>query len=381
MAEPADAAADQAFGADLYRGLPSAGNLVFSPASIAAALRMTLCGARGATAAELARALHLDSPAEAAGGLALLSAALAGPHGDALVFRAPNTMWLQAGYPIEPSFTATLRQAAAVSVRDADFIRAAGAARQEINDLISKQTEGKITDLIPPGVLDADTRLVLANAIYLKAAWLHPFPEAATRDAPFQLAGGAPPADVATMRLTETLRYLRGDGFQAVMLPYRDGQLAMTIALPDGPLDPLPPALAGGLGGLAGLAGLASQFTRRRVTLALPRFRQQSRLGLGPVLRDLGVRLAFDPREADFTGITTAEPLHVSAVVHQAYIDVNEQGTEAAATTAVAMAAMASMRPADPVTMIVDRPFLFAITDTAAGLPLFAGRVSDPRPG
>jgi serine protease inhibitor len=377
MAEPAHAvaaAADQAFGADLYRSLPPAGNLVFSPASIAAALRMTLCGARGATAAELARALHLGRPAEAAGGLALLSAALDGPHGEALVFRAPNTMWVQAGYPIEPSFTATLRQAAAVSVRDADFIRAAGAARQEINDLISKQTEGKITDLIPPGALDAYTRLVLANAIYLKAAWLHPFPEAATRDAPFQLAGGAPPADVATMRLTETLRYLRGDGFQAVMLPYRDGQLAMTIALPDGPLDPLPPALAGGL------AGLAGQLTRRRVTLALPRFRQETRLGLGPVLRDLGVRLAFDPQEADFTGITAAEPLHVSAVVHQAYIDVNEQGTEAAAATAVTMA-MASMRLADPVTMIVDRPFLFAITDTATGLPLFAGRVSDPRPG
>jgi serpin B len=375
MAEPADAAADQAFGADLYRALPSAGNLVFSPASIAAALRMTLCGARGATAAELARALHLDSPAEAAGGLALLSAALAGPHGDALVFRAPNTMWVQAGYPIEPSFTAALRQAAAVSVRDADFIRAAGAARQEINDLISKQTEGKISDLIPPGVLDTCTRLVLANAIYLKAAWLHPFPEAATQDAPFQLAAGAPPVDVATMRLTETLRYLRGDGFQAVMLPYRDGQLAMTITLPDGPLDPLPPALAGGL------AGLAGQLARRRVRLALPRFRQQSRLGLSPVLRDLGVQLAFDPQEADFTGITTEEPLHVSAVVHQAYIDVNEQGTEAVAATAVAMTAMASMRPADPVTMIVDRPFLFAITDTATGLPLFAGRVSDPRPG
>jgi serpin B len=369
------AAADEAFGAALQRMALPAGNLVFSPASIAAALRMTLCGARGQTAAEIAAALHLDDPAQAADGLRLLSAALAELPGDGLVFRAPNTMWLQAGYPVEPAFTAALRDAAAVSVRDADFLHAAEAARREINDLIAKQTEGKIHDLIAPGVLDTDTRLVLANAIYLKSAWRYPFPERATSDAPFYPGGDASPVSAPTMRLTENLPYLRGDGFQAVMLPYTGGRLAMIIALPDAPLDPLPPALADGL------ASVAGAMARHRVTLALPRFRLRTALDLVPVLRELGVRLAFDRREADFTGITTAEQLFVGAVVHQAYIDVDEQGTEAAAATAVTMRAMASMRLPDPVTMIVDRPFVFAITDTATGLPLFSGRVSDPRSG
>ncbi|HEY1916637.1 MAG TPA: serpin family protein [Streptosporangiaceae bacterium] len=368
------AAADEAFGAALQRAAASAGNLVFSPASIAAALRMTLCGARGQTADEIAAALHLDDPAQAADGLRLLSAGLAELPGDGLVFRAPNTMWLQAGYPVEPAFIAALRDAAAVSVRDADFMHAAEAARREINDLIGKQTEGKINNLIAPGVLDGDTRLVLANAIYLKSAWRYRFPEQATGDDPFHPGGDAAPVGVPTMHLTENLPYLRGNGFQAVMLPYRGDRLAMIIALPDGPLDPLPPALADGL------ASLAGQVTRHRITLALPRFRLQTALDLVPLLRELGITLAFDRHAADFTGITTAEQLFVGAVVHQAYIDVDEQGTEAAAATAVTMRAMASMRRPDPITMIVDHPFVFEIIDTVTGLPLFSGRVSDPRP-
>lgn len=368
------------FGAALYRLLAGGdGNLVFSPASIGAALQMTLCGARGDTAAELAAALRLSGPQDAADGLrlmsaGLLSAGLADVPGDGVVFRAPNTMWVQSGLPLVPQFAATLRSAAAVSVRDADFRHAAETARQEINDLVAGQTEDKITDLLGRGTLDDATRLVLVNAIYLNAAWAHPFPESATQDGPFYPAGPqtGTPVTARMMRLRANLPYLRGDGYQAVLLPYRGGRLAMTIVLPDGPLAALPPGLAGDL------AEVASRASKRNVTLVLPRFRQEGQFELIPVLRRLGVETAFGP-EADFSGITTAEPLYVSAAVHKAYIDVAEWGTEAAAATAVAIRAMAMVRPVQPVTMTVDHPFLFAITDTGTGLPLFLGQVTRPQ--
>lgn len=367
---------DDAFGAALYRLLAAEdGNLVFSPASIGAALRMALCGARGQTAAEIAAAMGLPGPQAAADGLRLLSRGLAGLPGDGVILRAPNTMWLQSGLPVQPRFTAALREAAAVSIRDADFTRAADAVRREINDLIGKQTEGKITDLLPPGTIDALTRLVLANAIYLKAAWAHPFPESATADAPFypEGAGTGSPVTVRMMRLTENLRYLREEGYQSVLLPYRGGELAMTIMLPDGPPDPPPADLAARLG------AVTRRGTSRRVTLALPRFRQEGEFGLIPALQQLGIRRAFQPDGADFTGITTAEPLFISAVMHKAYIDVDEHGTEAAAATAVVIRTTAAVRlDAPPVTMTVDHPFLFAITDASTGLLLFLGRVTRP---
>jgi serpin B len=372
------AESDAHFGADLYRLLAAdGGNLVFGSASIAAALRMALCGARGDTAAELATALHTDGQ-DAAEGLRLLSAGLAGIPSDGVVFRAPNTMWVQSGLPLLPRFTATLRAAAAVSVRDADFQRAAEQARQEINDLVAKQTEDKITGLIGPGSLAPDTRLVLVNAIYLHAAWAHKFPGRATRDAPFYPGGpgAGPPVTVRMMRLTEDLRYLHADGYQAVVLPYRGGRLAMTIVLPDGPLAALPAGLTGEL------AGLTARGRRHRVNLALPKFRQEAQFSLKDALVRLGVRQAFSAHGADFTGITTAERLHIGAVVHKAFIDVAEEGTEAAAATAVTIRAMASPRPSvQTVTMTVDHPFLFAITDTSTGLPLFLGQVAWPAAG
>ena len=160
---------------------------------------------------------------------------------------------------------------------------------------------------------------------------------------------------VPMMRRTADLAYLRADGYQAVLLPYQGSRLAMAIVLPDGPLPALAPRLAGGLGPL--LAGA----TRQSVALSLPKFRQRAGFGLIPVLRQLGVEDAFTGA-ADFSGITPQERLFISAVVHQAYIDVDEQGTEAAAATAIGMRPMALRREPDPIRMVVDRPFLFAIT-------------------
>ncbi len=198
-AEPAEARAAAAhavaaFGADMYQVLAeNAADLVFSPVSVASALRTAWYGARGQTAAELARVLHLDgSPRPedvATSGLSLApGAALAGPGGGsgngAATFRAPNTVWVQSGLPLRAEFTARLRQAAA-TLADADFAAAPDAARTLINRVIAEQTEGKITGLLPPGAVGRLTRLVLASAVYLKAAWTQPFPESATADAPF----------------------------------------------------------------------------------------------------------------------------------------------------------------------------------------------------
>jgi len=377
----AAAAADAAFGADMYQLLAEdAADTVLSPASVASALRMALAGARGQTAAELARALHLDgSPPEdvAASGLYLASAwrdgrSGGGPGGSA-IFRAPNTVWVQSGLPLRAGFTGRLSHAAATS-GDADFAAAPEAARAEINRVIAEQTEGKITGLLPPGAVTALTRLVLASAVYLKAAWTQPFPESATAGAPFYPDGPDRPAlTVPMMHLTAPQSYLRGDGYQAVLLPYRDVSLAMAVVLPDGPLAALRPKVAA-----AGLGALLAGTARHRVALSLPRFRLESAYNLIPVLRRLGVAAAFGD-DADFGGITEAVPLRIGAVAHKAYIDVDEHGTEAAAATALAMTALAAFRAPPPVTMIVDRPFLFAIIDPATGLPVFLGQVNRPR--
>jgi len=365
------AAADAALGADLFQILTEdATDTVFSPASVASALRIALCGARGQTAAELARVLNLDqdpNPQDAAAtGLRLTLTS-----GGSATFRAPNTVWIQSGLPVSAAFEARLHDA--VTLAAADFRAAPEAARTEINRVIASQTEGKISGLLPSGTITALTRLVLASAVYLKAAWTEPFPERATTDAPFNPDGrDQPPLTVPMMHGTASRAYLRGDGYQAVLLPYRDINLAMAVLLPDGPLAALRPKLAA-----AGLGGLLAGAARHQVTLSLPRFRLEAAFNLIPALRRLGVAAAFGDN-ADFGEISEAAPLRIGAVAHKAYVDVDEHGTEAAAATAVVIRAAAAMRPPPAVTMVVDRPFLFAIVDSTTGLPLFLGQVSHP---
>jgi serpin B len=364
--------ADAAFGTDLYGKLAGTGNLVFSPASIATALRMALAGARGETATELAAALHVSGPEAAAEGLGQLAGISAG---DDLTFRAPNVMWVESAATVRDEY---LRQlSGAVSVRKADFRGAPEAARQLINDTIAEQTAGKITGLIPPGVIDTLTRVVLTNAVYLNALWTQQFPVDETKQKPFHPERTGP-SPVDMMHLAARQAYHRGDGYQAVLLPYRGGSLAMALVLPDGPLSEFTGQL-GGLGGIGGLlAGLLSADSDTQVDLSLPRFRVDASFQLNDTLQGLGVRTAFTPR-ADFSGITADEPLHISAVVHKAFVDVGEKGTEAAAATAVVMRTLALVRKPQPdVQLVFDRPFLFVITDTESGLPLFLGQFARP---
>jgi serpin B len=365
------AVADDAFGADLYRVLGEGdAQTVFSPVSVAAALRMALCGARGQTATELAGALH-EAPDAAAAGLRAMSAVVndAGADGS-VTFRAPSAVWVQSGLPLLPGFTSQLGDA----LTQVGFTKDPEAARAEINRVIAEQTAGKITGLLPARAVSAATRLVLTSAIYLKAAWSDPFPETATGDAPFYPDGpDGSSLTVPMMRGAAVRMYGRGDGYQAVVLPYRGGRLAMGVVLPDGPLATLPPLIAAG-----GLRGLLARTSRYRVTLAMPRFRLEAAVDLVPVLRRLGVTEAFTG-QADFSGITEAERLLINAVAHKAYVDVDEQGTEAAAATAISFRPTAAFRAPPAVTMTIDRPFLFTIFHTPTGLPLFVGQVRQPQ--
>jgi serpin B len=365
--------ADAAFGTDMYLKLAGTGNVVFSPASIAAALRMALAGARGATAAELASVLHLSGPEEAADGLAQLAAIR---PGDDLTFRAPNVMWLESALSVLDSYRAQL--SATVSVERCDFAHAPEAARETINSTVADQTAGKITNLIPPGLINSLTKLVLTNAVYLKALWKTQFPADETKQKPFYPERSAP-APIDLMHLQAGLAYHRGDGYQAVLLPYRGGSLAMAAVLPDGPLSDLTGGLPG-LGGLGGLlTGLLHDGTECQVDLSLPRFRVDAGFMLKDTLQALGVRTAFTDA-ADFSGITRDEPLQISAVVHKAYIDVGEEGTEAAAATGVVIRQLALIRkPRPDVTLAFDRPFMYAIVETTSGLPLFLGQFTRPR--
>jgi serpin B len=367
------AVADAAFGTDLYARLAGPGSLVFSPASIAAALRMALIGARGETATEMAAVLHLPGPADARDAQQWLTDHLREARQAGLTLTAVNTAWLDRALNVRPEF---LDQP--VTVRRADFRNAAEAARQAINAAVKEQTAGKITDLIQPGMVSLATRLVLVNAIYLNARWEHQFPAGNTRKAPFYPEGTGP-SHVDMMHLDARLAYHEGDGFQSVLLPYEAGPVAMAIVAPRESLAAFTGRLPA-LGGLAGvLRGLLDGPEQCDVDLRLPKFKVTAGFLLRDTLSALGMSRAFS-EAADFSGISTDEQLWIDEAIHKAYIDVNEEGTEAAAATAVVMRALGMFRPAPArrVVLTADHPFLFAVLDTRSGLPLFLGQFTRP---
>ena len=382
---PADATAAaasiDAFGLDLLRALARGDNTVVSPASIAIAVAMAQAGAAGETASQMNAVLHGAGSGSGAG-INALDQALAARNGtftDAeghdltVALRVANTPFAQAGMTLEPSYLDALASRFGAGLRLVDYRRDPEAARNLINAWVKSQTEGRIPRLLAPGILDSLTRLVLVNAIYLKAPWQVPFDAELTGPSPFTLAGGST-VDVPTMAGgLQQLRYAEGSGWKAVELPYAGGSLAMTIVVPDDLAAFVQHLDAAQFGQITGA------LAEREVELWLPRFAIRAEIDLARTLATLGMPLAFDPQLADFSGITAEERLHISAVVHQADISVDEKGTEAAAATAVAMAATAM--PADSVMLRVDRPFLFAVRDLPTGAVLFLGQVTDPGAG
>jgi serpin B len=382
-ADPADAAlaaeAINAFGLELLRaGFPVDENTVLSPTSIVLALAMARAGARGETAAEMDNVLRDVATDEHATWLNALDAALANRSGTFknrfnknvdVLLRIANQAYAQGGFPLEETYLDALAARFGSGIRLVDFVRDAEAARLDINAWVADTTEDRIPELLEAGTVDDMTRLVLVNAVYMKAAWFSQFDAAATAPAPFHRLDGSS-VDVPTMHDTFGLRFAEGNGWQAVELPYVGGQLGMLVILPDEL-----PAFVAALNG-ARLAEIAGALEVERVALSLPRFGIESKLDLNAVLQTMGMPLAFDPHGADFSGITPVDDLYISGVIHQANIDVDEEGTEAAAATGVVMG-IVSMPP-KPIPVNVDRPFLFALRDLETGAILFLGRVLEP---
>jgi serpin B len=379
---PADAreagAALERFGLDLYRALsPGQTNLVFSPTSIALALAMARAGARGQTAAEMDAVMHELASDDHAAWLNALDQALASRNQTStddmgqelpVTLRIANAPFAQEGMPLEDAYLETLAARFGAGLRLVDYVSATEEARQVINAWVDERTEQRIPELLVEGVLTPATRLTLVNAIYLKAPWQTPFFEGATEDGTFTRADGST-VEVPFMSTSASLPHASGDGWQAVELPYLGRSLAMTVILPDD-LAAFEQTLTPD-----DLATITSSLTDTQVALALPRFGIESKAELATILGALGMPTAFTDA-ADFSGITTAERLAISNVVHQANIDVDEKGTEAAAATAVLM--VESAMPSDPLMLRLDRPFLFALRDVPTGAILFLGRVGDP---
>ena len=358
--------ADTAFGAELLQRLRDSqtGNVALSPASIATALQMAFVGARGATATEMASTLHVDgmTPTQVAAASSRLLGELAPlAHDKDELLDIVNTVWVQSGLPLTPAYDEMMRTGFGAGLRRTDF-GDSERARQTINAAIADATRQKIRDLIGQGQITGDTRLVLTNAIYLKTKWETPFDPSESRPRPFHRVDGST-VQPTTMAMTDELGYAHGPGYQAVRLPYLGGRLAMTIVVPTGRDDGYPATIA--------------PFAPTQVELWLPKFRFTWSHGLSDALKSMGMRTAFTPG-ADFSGITTAEPLQVSFVQHQAFVNVNENGTEAAAATAVGIVGSAARVPVKALAVHADHPFYFSISDEQTHLLLFLGHVTDP---
>jgi serpin B len=358
--------ADTSFGVRLLQQLQAAdaGNLVLSPASIATALQMAYVGARGRTATEMATTLGIEdlTPVRAAAAASRLLSMLAPlAHDKDELLDLVNTVWVQSRLPLTPTYDAMMRTGFDAGLRRTDFAGQSEQARQAINAAVAEATRDKIRDLIAEGQITADTRLVLTNAVYLKAKWDTPFEPAETEPRAFHRGDGST-VESPMMTRTNTLEYADGPGYQAVRLPYAGGRLAMTVVVPTGH-DGRYPAQLG-------------PFHPTEVQLWLPKFRFTWEKDLSKALMTMGMPTAFV--DGDFSGITTAEALHVSFVQHQAFIDVNENGTEAAAATAIGLGVLGAFAPRPAIAVHADHPFYFAITDVQTGLVLFLGHITDP---
>ena len=365
------------FAADLYSHLKdkTTGNLFFSPYSLSAALAMTYAGAAAETQKQMADVLHVSVPEqELHEGMARLHSILLAGKTKGYELRVANRLWGQEGYQFLPEFLQATRKYYGADLGVLDFAQNAEAARQEVNDWVEQQTEEKIKDFLAHDVLDANTRLVLTNAVYFKGTWQEKFNKNATQDAPFHLTAEKDVA-VPMMRQTETFGYRTIDDLQVLEMPYAKSELSMLILLPketEG-LPELEKKLTHD-----NLRDWTKGLSKELVIVHIPRFRMTSQFNLKATLQAMKMTLAFD-QKADFSRISSREGLYISAVVHQAFVDVNEEGTEAAAATKFVLLAKEPPMVKEPPIFRADHPFLFLIRDNRTGSILFMGRLVNPK--
>jgi serpin B len=377
---------NSAFAFELYQKLigqleGEEANLFYSPYSISLALAMAYAGARDETAQQMADTLHflleqdrlhpafnwLDAE------LAKRGEGAQGKDGKGFRLNIVNAIWGQKDYEFLPAFLDVLAENYGAGLRILDFITETEKSRVAINEWVSNQTEGRIKDLIPQSAITELTRLVLTNAIYFNAAWKYPFHKEMTADGPFYLLNGGQ-VTVPMMRQTESFGYAKGEGYQAVELPYDGNELSMVILLPaSGKFEAFEEGLQA-----QQVDAIINGLQNTQVTLTMPQFKFESQFGLKDTLAEMGMRDAFSPSDADFSGMTGNPELFISDVVHKAFVAVDEAGTEAAAATAVIVGTTSVPEPSVEVT--IDRPFIFLIRDIETGDILFIGRVLNPAP-
>lgn len=365
------------FSIEMYSKLAEAekGNLFFSPYSISTALGMVYAGARGNTEAEMAKALHFGMSQEQLHPTfgQIIDTLNNLPKEDGNELNVANALWAQKGYKFLDDFLAVTKTNYQAALEELDYQADVELCRKTINGWVEKKTNEKIKNLIPAGVLDKGTRLVLTNAIYFKGKWMDEFDKNATKDEAFNFADGTK-ADVPMMNRKGKYGYYSEEGFQLLEMPYAGKNLTMVILLPDK---------------IDGIIELEKNLTSEKlsewlgkirspeVIVSVPRFKTESSFSLADMLTALGMKEAFSPY-ADFSGMTGGKDLYISAVLHKAYVDVNEEGTEAAAATGVVMELKAVRHPEKPVIFKADHPFLFLIRDKNTGSILFMGRIMDP---
>ena len=382
------AAGNAAFAFDLYRALDAeSGNLFFSPFSISQALAMTYAGARGETERQMADTLHFTLPQDtlhpAFNSLYLDLDPRGGGKGnnDPSAFRLSiaNSLWAQYDYLFLDQFLAVVAENYGAGVIPLDFLGEPEKSRLRINEWVAGETEDRIKDLIPPETFESQPpALALVNAIYFNAGWTRHFTELPA-PMPFHLLDGSEVA-APMMKRTDKTDYASGDGYQAVDLDYKFSDMSMTILLPDaGNFEAFEASLDDEL-----MGRIFEDLETRGVTLTMPKFEFTSTFALAGALKTMGMPNAFDGMSADFSGMDGRSCaagdipcLVVSKVIHKAFVLVDEEGTEAAAATAV-IVVLESAAPGPPVELTIDRPFIFLIRDKATGTILFMGRVLDP---
>jgi len=358
------------------------GNLIFSPWSITVAMGMNRAGASGRTATQIDAAMHVPptSPDLLAAAVNTASQLLDSRNGRVvtelrqgdIALRSANSTWAVRGVTWKRPFIETLATCYGSGVRLTDFAGDPEGSRRDINAWVADQTEGKIPELVPSGSIDTDTLIALVNAVYFKAPWLEAFERNFNETKDFTLADG-------TVKRAEMMRYplysgqgRRGDGWRACTNPYLGEKLAFTVVLPDRGREADVQVWLSGVGITALLGGRGEEL----VDLTIPKFRFRTTVPLKEVLMALGIRDAFDPKGADYTGMAVGEQVCISDALHQATIGIDEEGTEATAATAILGGRGAG--PIEALKIVLDRPFYVVIHDLETRVPLFVGHVADP---
>jgi serpin B len=367
------AEANTAFAFDLLKQVTreQAGRNVFiSPYSVSSVLQMVANGAAGATRAEMEHVLHVDGMKAETANAAYRALDQSIKKEKDAVLNIANSIWCRRGTELKPDFVACNRDFYLATVDLLDFNDPKSAS--VINDWAAKQTAGRIKDIIQ-GPISRDTEVFLLNAVYFKGQWAAQFEKERTREQAFHLRPDRE-RQVRMMFQDGDFEYQERDGVQAVRLPYRGGRLGMVVLLPG--TDSSPEKLLATLDAASWDATVMRPLRTRKGMIGLPRFRLERETPLNEPLKNMGIRLAFG-RGADFTAMS-ATPLFLSDVLQKSFVEVNEEGTEAAAVTRGTMSLVSMRPPEEPFRMIVERPFLFLIEDRFTQNLLFMGIVRDP---